>query len=234
MPATLTLPRIDRETIAQTGIIPEGYKFLQDSRPLVVSDLRTRVLTEGKNGQKVTVMRCTGVFQRADERNSNGRVYPLEIVKEAVEKLQPAIKSRRVLGEFDHPPDAKIHLDRIAHLVTRLWIEGKTVYGELEVFNDSRMPFGSQLACLLERKVQVGISSRGVGDMEIIMFEGEDTYEVQKGFEFVTFDSVAEPSVTGTQLNIREGREQVSLKNIREMREKLLVAQINRFLREGL
>jgi len=98
--------------------------------------------------------------------------------------------------------DAKIHLDRISHLLTRLWMENKTktVYGELEVINDDRCPCGSMLSCLLDRGIQVGISSRGVGDMELVEADGEEAYQVQEGFEFITFDAVAEPSVTGTQL----------------------------------
>jgi hypothetical protein len=229
-----TLPLVNRDYIAQTGVIPEGFQFIQDSRPLQVIDMK-KVLAESASGSKVPVMRCTGVFQRADERNANGRVYPHDILKEAVGKLQPIIKERRVMGEFDHPPDAKIHLDRVSHLITKLWMEGKTVMGEIEVLNDTRMPYGSQLACLLERKVQIGISSRGVGDMEIVMHEGEDSYQVQPGYEFVTFDSVAEPSVSGTQLNqLRESRERrMNPKQLKEAREKILAREIGNFLLIG-
>ena len=37
------------------------------------------------------------------------------------------------MGEFDHPPDAKIHLDRVSHLITKLWMEGNKVMGTAEV-----------------------------------------------------------------------------------------------------
>jgi hypothetical protein len=177
-------------------------------------------------------MKYTSVFQRADKRNANGRVYPESILKHAVDKLQEQIKNRQVMGEFDHPPDAKIHLDRISHLITRLWMEDKTVYGEVEVINDARCPCGSMLACYLDRGIQVGISSRGVGDMEMVQFEGEEAYQVQEGFEFVTFDAVAEPSVSGTQLKkMNESIErQKNQKICQEAREKLLIVGIQKFL----
>lgn len=194
--------------IAYNGIIPEGCELIRDTMPLKIVDMQRNVLSESISGEKIRVMRCTGVFQRADVKNENGRIYPYETLKQAIEDMQEAITARRIMGEFDHPPDAKIHLDRVSHLITKLWMDGKTVYGEIEILNDSRCPCGSQLACLLDRDVQVGVSSRGVGDMEITMTEaGEEAYEVQPGFAFVTFDAVAEPSVTGTQLMMMESRQ---------------------------
>lgn len=222
---------IDRNAIAQTGEIPAGYQLIRDSVPFKIVDIK-RALTESV-GKKISIMRCTGVFQRADEKNANGRVYPLSILREAVEALEEPIKARQVMGEFDHPLDAKIHLDRISHLITKLWLDNKTVYGELEVLNDDRCPCGSMLACYLDRGVQVGVSSRGVGDMEIVMHEGEDTYEVQPGFRFVTFDAVAEPSVKGTQLqrlNESLQRKKVNPRFLKEAREKLLLREAIKFL----
>lgn len=228
--AAFVRPRIDRSAIALTGVIPEGAQLIVDVLPLKIIDFK-KAITEGKDG-KHPIMRCTGVFQKADLKNGNGRVYPESILKEAVADMQEAIKSRQVPGEFDHPPDAKIHLDRISHLLTRLWMEGKTVYGEIEVFNDSRCPLGNMLACYLERGLNVGVSSRGVGDMELVMREGEDVYEVQDGFKFVTFDVVAEPSVAGTQLKqMNESLERkISKKQLKEAREKLLAKEIGRYL----
>jgi hypothetical protein len=234
MPVAIA-PIINREHIALTGQIPNGLQLIVDSMPLQVIELRKNVIAED-SGSKTPVMRCTGIFQRADEKNANGRVYPLKVLKDAIQKLQPLVKSRRVLGEWDHPDSAKIHLDRTSHLVTKLWMEGKTCFGEIEVINDSRSPCGSQLSCLLERNIQIGVSSRGVGDMEIVMREGEDTYEVQEGYEIVTFDAVAEPSVSGTQLKrLAEERERLlrrrmSPQQLREAREKLLIRELNKLL----
>lgn len=233
MSATLLeRPTFSREYIAQTGEIPEGMHLLEDSMPLKIID-RRKILRESISGKKEPILELTGVFQRADEKNANGRVYPHKILKDAVGKMQEAVAARQIMGEFDHPPDAKIHMDRVSHLITKLWMDGKTVYGKIEVINDDRSPCGSLLSCYIDRKVQVGISSRGVGDMEIAMFEGEDCYEVQEGFQFVTFDAVAEPSVKGTQLKrLNESlQRKTSPKLVREMREKLLMQEVRRLLR---
>lgn len=220
---------LDREYIAQTGDIPEGFQLFQDSMPLKILNKR-KILSESVLGKKVPVLELTGVFQRADEKNANGRVYPHNILEDAVKQMQAAVKERRVMGEFDHPPDAKIHMDRVSHLITKLWMEGKTVLGKCEVINDDRSPCGSLLSCYIDRGINVGISSRGVGDMEMTVFEGEDCYEVQEGFAFVTFDAVAEPSVKGTQLKrLNESlQRRLSPRQLQEAREKLLAREIHK------
>jgi hypothetical protein len=100
--------------------------------------------------------------------------------------------------------DAKLHLDRVSHLITKLWMEGKYVYGVAEVLED--MPCGGPLATLLRNKVRVGISSRGVGDMEEVVSEGMSKFEVQPGYQFVTWDVVGEPSVKEATMNMMESR----------------------------
>ena len=231
-------PLILREYISQTGKIPEGLELIRDTIDFKPLDVRRTVarspLAEDKNNHRqLQVLRCSGVFQRADTKNANGRIYPYEILKEAVGKLQKPISERQVMGEFDHSPDAKIHMDRVSHLITRLWWEGKTVMGEIEVINDTRCPCGNMLACFLDRNIRVGISSRGVGDMELVEHDGEDAYQVSPGFEFITFDSVAEPSVFGTQLNrMAESKSrQIALeehKNLIRTKEKMLVEEIRK------
>jgi hypothetical protein len=233
MLATLQKPRIDRDKIFYTGNIPDGYQLIQDSRPLQILDIKRDVISEERNGKNIElpVMRVTGVFQRADEKNANGRIYPKAVLEAAVKSIQTAIKERRVMGEFDHPPDAKIHLDRVSHLITKLFVDGKNIIGEAEVMNDDRMPCGAMLSCLLERKVQVGVSSRGVGEMDLTMHEGEEAYEVQDGYALVTFDTVAEPSVSGTQLKVmEESLNRQKKMNYREMRERLLIRELRKYL----
>jgi len=184
-------------------------------------------ITESRKGLGI-VMKLGGQFQYADRPNANGRVYPFDILKHAVTEIQEDIKSRRVMGEFDHPPDAKIHLDRVSHLLTRLWMENAVVFGEMEILE--KTPMGAIAKALIESKVQLGISSRGVGDMETTFHEGKELYQVLPGFTFVTFDIVAEPSVQGSYLSIRENRDRLlkkirrnAPKNIREESERLLV-----------
>lgn len=179
---------------------------LTDVRPLIVENV-DKVLTEAfdpKDGKKKTfqAMRVTGVFQEAESHNANSRIYPVDILQEAVGRIQPLVQARRVLGEFDHPADAKIHLDRVSHLITKLWMEGNRVMGQAEVLD--HLPYGAQLKGLIEHGVTVGISSRGVGDMEAMMKEGRQLFKVLPGYMLITFDVVAEPSVSTAQLSVME------------------------------
>lgn len=226
--------RIDRRLIAETGIIPAGYSLLQDNYSFKVLD-KKNVVSEDRNGNESPVMRITGLIQMGDNENANGRVYSAnDVLAPAVRDIQEDIADRSVMGEYDHPADAKIHLDRVSHLMTKIWMEGKKVYGEAEVLH--KLPLGACLRGLFEHKVQVGISSRGVGDMEIVEHNGKDIYRVLPGYSFVTWDVVAEPSVSGAVLNISEGLS----RRVRPIQEKkhlfrpevyqdMLVKEINKY-----
>jgi hypothetical protein len=193
---------ISRSVVARTGQLGQ-YQLLQESSPLKVVKSET-VVVEDINGQKRSVLRLAGRFQYGEKPNSNGRIYDHAILDHAVSEIQEDIKSRRVLGEFDHPADAKIHLDRVSHILTKLWMENNEVLGEIEVLD--KTPCGTILKNLVESGVSIGISSRGVGDMETTVVEGQEYYKVMPGFTFVTFDIVAEPSVQGSFLSVMESR----------------------------
>jgi hypothetical protein len=128
--------------------------------------------------------------------------------------------------------DAKIHLDRVSHLVTKLWMENKKVYGELEVLSD--MPCGKILLALVEAQIVPCISSRGIGDMSPTVIEGtnEEGYDVLPGFRFVTWDIVAEPSVTEAQLSVLESKNRCADKaQLRKQAEIDLIKALHNTLR---
>jgi len=228
-----TRPLFNRGLIAETGIVPTGYQLIQDTHPFEVLDQKTVV--EDINGQQQPLTRVTGLFQLGDKENANGRFYPTrDVLAPAVNQIQEDITARAVMGEYDHPADAKIHLDRASHLITKVWMEGKKVYGEAEVLH--LLPCGAMLRGLFEHKVRVGISSRGVGDMEVQEQGGHETYRVMPGYAFVTWDAVAEPSVGGAILNITESLNK-RLSPVRRSRsrfspevyQKMLVKEIDAF-----
>lgn len=195
--------RVDRAMIAETGVIPAGMQFIRDTFPFEIIEKKD-VVTEDAHGREVPVMRVTGLIQNGDTENANSRYYPTkDVLIPAVRAIQEDIDKRAVMGEFDHPSDAKIHLDRISHLMTKVWMDGRKVFGEAEILH--RVPCGAALRGLFEHKVRVGISSRGVGDMEVAEHNGHEVYRVMPGYAFVTWDAVAEPSVHGAILNIQEG-----------------------------
>lgn len=227
----------NRGIIAQTGFIPEGAMFLQDSFPLEVKDVKP-ILTEGISGGPVQSLKVVGLFQKADEANANGRIYSQNVLREAVEAISRDCQNRATLGEFDHPQDARIHLDRVSHLVTNIWMEGRNVFGEAEILDE--LPFGNQLKSLLgKHRVRVGISSRGIGDMEVREHNGQEVHFVCEGFRFVTWDCVAEPSVHGATLQLCENKLRPIKKSVQRSAslleskdyEKLLLREFNQVLR---
>lgn len=133
--------------------------------------------------------RLKGRFQHADMPNGNGRVYPRPVLESSIQKTSDAVKDRRMLGELDHPNDAKIHLEKVSHVVTKLQLgEDGQMYGEAEVLPTAS---GKILEQLLRSGVKLGISSRGFGSTKK---NAKGLDEVQNDFRLVTFDIVSDPS----------------------------------------
>lgn len=206
-----------------------GQKIIRDYSAFKLVK-QPETVTENVNGVKKKFTRLTGLIQKADTPNENGRVYPSSVMKEAIEALKEPISARMVLGELDHPDDAKIHTENACILLTKVWMEGIDVYGQFEILEG--MPKGQMLKSLIDQGVTISISSRGVGDMEVVIREdGSELNEVLPGFRFVCFDAVNEPSVKGTALSMMESRQRN--KNIVERRrnhEKKLISAFKEFL----
>lgn len=135
--------------------------------------------------------RLKGIFQKADTPNGNGRSYPGSVLEAAVTSTAPTVSEGRMLGELDHPADAKIHLDKVSHKVTKLELKPDgSVYGEAEVL---QTPAGKILESLIKSGVKLGISSRGFGSTK----EVNGLQEVQDDYKLVTFDIVSDPSTPG-------------------------------------
>ena len=165
-----------------------------------------------------------GVFQAADVPNGNKRVYPRAVLESCVQKTNESVSSRQMLGELDHPDSAKINLEKVSHVVTKLEMtaDGK-MYGEAEVLPTAS---GMILQSLLESNVKLGISSRGFGST--VQKEGLD--EVQNDFNLVTFDIVSNPSTPGAYPNAVY--ESTQLEN--ETAEEDAVTDLDTFLTDAL
>tara|TARA_A100001515_G_scaffold6067_1_gene5190 strand:- start:163 stop:795 length:633 start_codon:yes stop_codon:yes gene_type:complete len=142
----------------------------------------------------------SGVLQRAEAKNQNGRVYPKEtLMREAKKYSQIQIKERRALGELDHPDSSVVNLNNVSHNVMEMHWDGDDLVGTVEVLGT---PAGNILKELFKSGIKLGISSRGLGSVkEMNENEDGDTVEVQPDFELIAFDFVSNPSTHGAFLS---------------------------------
>lgn len=142
------------------------------------------IVEDGLTPDALKKMYMKGIFIQGDLRNQNGRVYPLTEIHKAVSIMQNSIKEDAgVLGECDHPQELQIHLDRVSHKITEMWMEGANGYGKLQILPT---PHGNIVKTLLESGVRLGVSSRGSGNVD-------DNGKVSD-FDMLTVDIVAKPS----------------------------------------
>ena len=135
----------------------------------------------------------TGVIQRAEAKNQNGRIYPKEILEREMQNyIQGPVRESRALGELDHPESSVINLQNVSHNITKVYWDGDDVMGDVEILST---PAGNILKELFRNGITVGISSRGMGSVKDNMSEG--TVEVQDDFELLCWDFVSTPSTQG-------------------------------------
>ena len=168
-----------------------GKKLLREFYELCEGGVCQDLLTEDeKRFVAGGGMILSGIMQKADTQNGNGRIYPMEVLQREVTNYSKLVKERRALGELDHPDDSVITLSRASHMVTAIWMEGKDVKGKIKVLNT---PSGQVLQELVKANVNVGISSRGMGSVS----ESAGQTIVEDDFQLICFDMVSEPSTPG-------------------------------------
>jgi len=132
----------------------------------------------------------TGIMQKANQENGNGRIYSRKILQREIDIYQKLIEDRRALGELDHPDDSVINLKNTSHMVTKMWWEGDNVMGKVKVLET---PSGNILKSLVRGGVKLGISSRGLGSTR----KESGKIIVEDDFQLICFDFVQEPSTPG-------------------------------------
>lgn len=137
---------------------------------------------ENQSGGKDCYLK--GIAIQAEKRNLNERVYPQHEIERAVKVLQEKLnRGESILCECDHPEDLNINLDRVAGMITKIWMEGSNGMAVIKILPTTH---GENIRKLLENGVKLGVSSRGAGDVD---YDG-----VVSGYEIITIDIVAQPS----------------------------------------
>ena len=166
------------------------------------TDQSLEVITEEKNGKKNYAIE--GIFMQAEAKNRNGRIYPMEVMAEAVNKYkQDQVIPGRAVGELNHPEGPTVNLDKVSHKIESLDFSGTDVMGKATILNT---PMGEVVKGLLDGGVKLGVSTRGMGSLE----RGNDAMIVKDDFILNAVDIVQDPSAPGAFVNgIMEGVEWV-------------------------
>ena len=156
------------------------------------------IVEKKENGEKN--YRIEGVFAQADTKNRNGRIYPREVMEQAVAKyVDEQVSKDRAVGELNHPEGPTVNLDKVSHKITELKIEGSNVMGRASILNT---PNGMIVKGLLDGGVQLGVSTRGMGSLQ----NQNGAMIVKDDFILNTVDIVQDPSAPTAFVNgIMEG-----------------------------
>ena len=172
------------------------------SEELAEVEFITEELNEdtGKKSYKIK-----GVFMQSDVKNRNGRIYPQQILAKEVAKYNKNfIKEKRAFGELGHPDGPTVNLERVSHMITDLYPDGKNFIGEAKIMST---PMGEILKNLMDEGAKLGVSSRGMGSLES---RGGTNYVKDDFYLATAADIVADPSAPNAFVEgIMEGKEWV-------------------------
>lgn len=143
-----------------------------------------------------------GIFLQSNRLNGNKRLYPKEIMAEAVRQYNVQyVHPGRAVGELGHPDGPKINLHLVSHKITELRQDGNDWWGTAEILDT---PNGKIVKAFIDGGIKMGTSSRGLGSVKNI--NGTDT--VQSDFRLATAgDIVHDPSAPDAFVRgIMEGR----------------------------
>jgi hypothetical protein len=136
------------------------------------------------SGVEKKVYKLKGPFLEANIKNKNGRIYPGEVLNREVKDFcETKIKTKRSMGELDHPENPQINLERVSHIIEDLYMKDNTGFGVAKIIDT---PMGRIAETLVREGVVVGMSTRGVGSL--------DGDKVQGDYKLITIDIVADPS----------------------------------------
>jgi len=132
-----------------------------------------------------------GIFSTIGEKNRNGRMYPMDLWQNEINKYQENFNNGSIntLMEYEHPARTNVDPMEAVAKITKLSIENHYVMGEAVLLDN---PKANQLKTLIDNNVKLSVSSRGVGSVKNGIVES---------FKLVTYDVVAAPSDYNATMN---------------------------------
>jgi len=148
-----------------------------------------------------------GPFVQTNVKNRNGRIYPKELMEEAVaeyikDRLDPQ-KGIRSYGELGHPDGVEINPDKISHYTTILNWVGNDCMGKAKVMDT---PNGRIVKTILEDNLKLATSTRGLGQLA----NQNQNDNTVVAYEMIASDIVVDPSAPQGFVNgILENKEYI-------------------------
>ena len=134
------------------------------------------VLTETVNGKKTLYIQ--GPFLQTETTNRNNRRYGRVVMEREVKRYtENYICKGRALGELGHPDGPTVNLDRVSHKIVSLTAEGTNFIGKAQLLET---PMGKIAKSLIGEGVCLGVSSRGVGSLKMLVIHLVDILLIAK------------------------------------------------------
>ena len=172
-------------------------------------------------------MKIRGIFMQADQKNRNGRVYPMGVLQKEVTRYNKEfVAEGRAFGELGHPEGPTVNLDRVSHMITKLEANGKNFVGEAKLLST---PMGEIAKALIKDGGKLGFSSRGMGSL---VNKNGANYVKDDFYLATAADIVADPSAPQAFVEgIMEGKEWIWDNGLLKEVE---IAQIKDRINEGV
>lgn len=144
-------------------------------------------LSEATEGGKKNYF-IEGIFMQGNLKNRNGRIYPSQTLEKEMKRYNESfVKTKRALGELNHPQGPAINADRVSHLITDMHRDGDNFVGKAKILST---PMGDIVKTFIDEGVKIGVSTRGLGSVKPV----NGIMEVQDDFYLATVDIVTDPS----------------------------------------
>jgi hypothetical protein len=162
-----------------------------DEKVLLILENSSSIL-ESKNENNGDVI-LEGIFAQFGVVNNNDRIYEENQYLPHLDYLLPKIKSKRLMGELDHPDKFDVSLQKVSHIVEDLQYDKstRTLKGKVRLLNTDA---GITAKRLVEAGVPLSISSRAAG-----VVGPDKKVQLKKIF---TYDLVADPGFENAQLSL--------------------------------
>ena len=147
------------------------------------------------------------VLQTCDEINQNKRLYPKNVLVEAMKNARERI-NKKLPFEMDHPlvqgnesydgmRQTTVLLKEVSHYIRDFEFQGNLLIGECETASTHN---GRDLLGMIQDRCIVGLSMRGMASLEL----DQGVNVVQDPLYIITFDHVSLPSHKGATIRLDE------------------------------